>query len=158
MENRIEELMKVYGLTAHPEGGSFVEAWESTERRGERPLAGSIYFLLRGAEISHLHVIDCDEVWYYHEGCGMEIVMVDREGGVERAHLGPDTGKGQRMMIAIPAGVVFGARNLNPEGYTFVSCATAPRFTYNGFRLVNRQEMEKRCPKEAASLADMILD
>ena len=43
------------------------------------------------------------------------------------ADLGPDAAAGQRMMIAIPRGVTFGAENLDPAGYSFVSCATAPR-------------------------------
>lgn len=156
MMERIDELMKAYSLETHPEGGSFAEVWESSECRDGRPLAGSIYFLLKGEEISHLHVIDCDEVWYYHEGCGMEIVCVDPKGRVERIPLGPDPEKGQRMMTAIPAGVIFGARNLDPKGYTFVSCATAPRFTYEGFRLVRSAEMEKLCPGEMPGLLRMI--
>lgn len=143
--DRIEALTAAYGLKAHPEGGSFAEVWESEETRDGRPLAGSIYFLLRGEEISHLHVIDCEEVWYYHEGCGMEIVCIDPSGKMGSLLLGPDPEKGERMMAAIPAGVIFGARNLDPAGYTFVSCATAPRFTYEGFRLVSGEEIGKIC-------------
>ena len=156
MMERVDELMRAYSLETHPEGGSFAEVWESAESRDGRPLAGSIYFLLKGEEISHLHVIDCDEVWYYHEGSGMEIVCIDPKGRVERILLGPNLEKGERMMAAIPSGVIFGARNLDSSGYTFVSCATAPKFTYAGFRMVHRAEMEKLCPAELPGFLQMI--
>ena len=32
--------------------------------------------------------------------------------------------------------------NLNTEGYTFISCVTAPKFKYEGFRLVPREELK----------------
>ncbi|WP_081677499.1 cupin domain-containing protein [Butyrivibrio sp. WCD3002] len=38
-------------------------------KKEDRPLAGSIYFLLTEDEISHFHQIDCEEIWYHHEGC-----------------------------------------------------------------------------------------
>ena len=88
--------------------------------------------------------------------CGMEIVCIDPKGRVERILLGPNLEKGERMMAAIPSGVIFGARNLDSSGYTFVSCATAPKFTYAGFRMVHRAEMEKLCPAELPGFLQMI--
>ena len=46
-------------------------------------------------------------------------------------------------MVAIPKGSIFAAENLDPEGFTFVSCATAPKFRYEGFRLVYRDEIKE---------------
>ena len=46
----------------------------------------------------------------------------------------------------IPAGAVFAAENLSPEGFTFLSCATAPAFRYEGFRLVGREEITALAP------------
>ena len=154
---RIESLKAAYRLEPHPEGGAFAEAWSSTEAREGRPLAGSIYFLLERDEISHLHVIDCDEVWYFHEGCGMVLTMIAPDGTVSEARLGTDTGAGERMMIAIPAGVLFAARNLDPEGYTFVSCATSPHFTYEGFRLIGEAELKRLCADRADELLTLIV-
>ena len=154
MMNRVETLTRAYGLEPHPEGGAFSEVYTApfTDEKG-RPLAGSIYFLLNGADISHLHVIDCDELWYYHEGCGMRVTLIDPSGRVSRTDLGPDLAAGQRMMIAIPRGTVFAAENLDPSGYSFVSCATAPKVRYEGFALVDRARLERLCPDAAESLA-----
>ena len=146
--DRINCLMKAYHLQAHPEGGYYAEVWDASEKQQDgRPLAGSIYFLLNGEDISHLHVIDCDEVWYYHEGCGMELTIISPDGKIQTERLGADVETGEKMMIAISAGMIFGARNLHSSGYTFVSCATAPRFHYEGFRLIRMEELRQICPR-----------
>lgn len=142
---RADELKRIYHLQAHPEGGAFSESYASPRRDGTgRELSGSIYFLLEGAEVSHFHRIDCDELWYFHEGCGMRVTMIDPEGRVSRVELG--LGEGQRAMAVIPEGVVFAAENLDAAGYTFVSCATAPRFRYEGFTLIGRESLRRLCP------------
>ena len=155
--NRVKELTEAYHLCPHPEGGSFAEAWSSSGKLEGRPLAGSIYFLLNGAEISHLHVIDCDEVWYYHEGCGLELTLITPEGERSSVRLGSGPETGENVMAAIPAGVMFAARNLDPTGYTFVSCVTAPHFTYEGFRLIGMQELRRICPESAEKMADLVI-
>ena len=143
--NRAEELKRLYRLERHPEGGAFSESYAAPRRTGEgRALAGSIYFLLEGEDVSHFHRIDCDEIWYYHEGCGMRVTMIDPEGRVSAVDLG--MAGDQRAMVVIPEGVIFAAENLDPAGYTFVSCATAPRFRYEGFTLIGRKTVERLCP------------
>ena len=156
--DRVRELTEVYRLIPHPEGGSFAECWVSSLAAGGRPLAGSIYFLLRENEISHLHVIDCDEVWYYHEGEGMRITQISTDGKVSQSLLGPNASAGQRMMVSIPAGTMFAARNLEGHGYTFVSCATAPQFTYAGFRMVKWEELKALCGGTAEALRPLIME
>lgn len=74
--NRADVLKKEYNLEKHPEGGWFVEVYTAPFEKEGRPLAGSIYFLLDKGEISHFHQIDCDEIWYFHEGCGMKVTML----------------------------------------------------------------------------------
>ena len=146
MENRSEILKKEYKLEQHPEGGWFVEVYTAPFEKDGRPFAGSIYFLLDKAEISHFHQIDCDEIWYFHEGCGMKITMLT-ENGKEELILGNDVANGQHAMILIPKGAIFAAENLDRESFTFVSCATTPSFTYEGFRLVNKQEIRENYPE-----------
>ncbi|ORX75456.1 hypothetical protein BCR32DRAFT_92474 [Anaeromyces robustus] len=155
MSNRTEVLKKSYNLEKHPEGGWFVEHYTAPFEKDGRPLAGSIYFLLDKGEISHFHQIDCDEIWYFHEGCGMKVVMLTEEKGKEEFLLGNDVENGQTAMVLIPKGAIFGAENLKPDGFTFISCATTPNFTYEGFRLVNKQEIKEKFPKYAEELEYM---
>ena len=155
MTERIERIRSYYGLQPHPEGGWFAEVYKAPFLHNGRALAGSIYFLLEKYEISHFHQIDCDEIWYFHEGCGLKITVL-MQGEKKEIRLGPDPELGQSFMAVIPAGAVFAAENLDPMGYTFLSCATAPAFTYEGFHLTDRRELTERFPEfagEAGRLA-----
>lgn len=172
--HRSEELKQAYGLQQHREGGWFSEVYTAPFKKEQRPLAGSIYFLLDAGEISHFHEIDCDEIWYFHEGCGMKITAFVKEdvpsndtaGSKEQGILenmpserqkmpckkvefllGKDVSKGQRAMVVIPKDSIFAAENLDPDGFTFVSCATTPQFTYEGFRLVYEKEIRDSYPE-----------
>ena len=156
-EDRSAVLKKTYQLEQHPEGGWFAEVYTAPFEKDGRPLAGSIYFLLDSGEISHFHQIDCDEIWYFHEGCGMKVTVLDASGRQEFL-LGNDVSGGQRAMAVIPKGAIFGAENLSPDGFTFVSCATAPDFTYEGFRLVNKEEIRRTYPDLAEELVYMAYD
>ena len=83
MNSRSDILKQQYNLQQHPEGGWFAEVYTAPFEIEGRPLAGSIYFLLDKDEISHFHQIDCDEIWYYHEGCGMKVTILGPNGKEE---------------------------------------------------------------------------
>ena len=74
--SRVAALKRACALLPHPEGGWFSEVYTAPFEKDGRPLAGSIYFLLDGGDVSHLHEIDCDEIWYWHEGCGLKLTML----------------------------------------------------------------------------------
>ena len=140
---RSEILKNEYHLERHPEGGWFSESYTSQDLKDQRSLAGSIYFLLEKNDISHFHQIDCDELWYIHEGCGLKITSI--EGGkLKEYYLG--MGDGQSAMVLLPKGAIFAAENIDKESYTFISCATIPKFSYEGFRLVLQDEIKKSFP------------
>lgn len=134
-------LKESFNLTKHPEGGWFRELYTSPFVHDGRASAGSIYFLLDGEEISHFHQIDCDEIWYYHEGCGMKITVL--YNNVMREYL---LGDGNNFCVIIPKGAIFAAENLDKEGFTFVSCMTTPKFSNENFRLVNKSEIKAKYP------------
>jgi len=145
MEKRAEILRKTYNLEKHPEGGAFADSYEAPFSKDNRALAGSIYFLLDEGEISHFHEIDCDEIWYYHEGCGMKVTVLTKDGKQELL-LGNNIENGERAMVVIPKGAIFAAENLSENDFTFVSCLTTPNFTYDGFRLVKKDEIREKFP------------
>ena len=143
MNTRSDDLKEIYKLEAHPEGGWFAEVYTAPFEQDGRALAGSIYFLLDAGEKSQFHQIDCEELWFYHEGCGVRITVF-HEGSKEELLLGPDCACGQRAMVRIPKDAIFSAENLVSDSYTFVSCVTAPKFRYEGFRLVPDSEIRER--------------
>ena len=82
-EQKIQEWIDRLHLEAHPEGGWFSEVYAAPAEYGSsrdgRVMGGTIYFLLGKEDISHFHVIDCDEIWYFHEGCGVELWLLNPE-------------------------------------------------------------------------------
>lgn len=146
VDKRVEDLKNFYSLEEHVEGGYFSEVYTSQFSQNNRETAGSIYFMLVKNDISHFHKIDCDEIWYYHEGVGLRITMI--EGGqVKEVTLGRNLKKNQKFMIVIPADTIFAAENLNKKSYTFVSCVTTPKFKYEYFQLITRDELKKLYPQ-----------
>ena len=151
VDSRIEEIVRGLNLERHPEGGWFAEVYTApvsfAEAGRERALAGSIYYLLGGADISAFHQIDCDELWYYHEGIGMRLYVLKKDGTMVQYLLGKRLGQGEVPMVRIEAGEIFAAENLEQDSYTLISCVTAPKFRYEGWRLVRQDEFLTRCPE-----------
>jgi predicted cupin superfamily sugar epimerase len=146
-----DALIETLGLSAHPEGGFFRRVYSAPFAYLEdRACGGSIYFLLRGGDVSHFHRIDCDELWYFHRGCGLRICCIDEAGQVRFSELGPAPEQGQAPMVLLPAGTIFAAENLDKAGFTLLSCATLPQFSYGGFTLFNRRELLERFPQHEA--------
>ena len=140
---RVAELKEKYSLEKHPEGGWFSEVYTAPFSAESRALAGSIYFLLDKDDISHFHRIDCDEVWYFHEGCGLKITVIEN-GEISEFLLGMEPS--EDAMIVINKGAVFAAENIDKNSYTFISCMTAPKFSYDGFELLSKKEIKSLTP------------
>ena len=139
------KIIKDYSLEGHPEGGFFSEVYTSEtviDSGNKRPAAGSIFFLLPPGAISHFHQIDCEEIWYYHSGCGIKLRLISSDGEMQIKKLGMNPADDEMPMVVIPKGAIFAAENLDADGYTFVSCVTAPKFRYEGFRLVPYDELK----------------
>lgn len=156
--NRTEQLIQHFHLQKHPEGGWFSEVFTTDFQKNGRPLAGSIYFLLDQKDLSHFHVIDCDEIWYYHEGCGMRILCLNPDGSLQILKLGMHVDQQEEPMAVIPAGTVFAAENLDDQSYTFVSCATTPQFTYEGFHLCSTEELLEKFPQHESMIRRYCMD
>ena len=142
MDNRVELLKEAYHMVKHVEGGCFSEVYTAPFEQNGRPLAGSIYYLLGAGETCVFHQIDCDEIYYYHEGCGMRITVL-ADGGKREYRLGSRVEQGERACVVIPKGSIFAAENLEGDGYTLVSCMTTPQFMESGCRLFEKDELRE---------------
>lgn len=140
-EQWIEEL----NLQAHPEGGFYAETYRSETLLDGRASATSIYFLLRPNDISHFHILDADELWYFHSGTTVRVHQIDKGGHYSFTDLGQ---KGD-LSILIPAHTTFAAEVLSDEGYVLVSCVVTPGFEFSKFHLYKRDELLDQFPKHA---------
>ncbi|MFD6396508.1 cupin domain-containing protein [Nocardia sp. NPDC060249] len=129
-------------LLPHPEGGWFRETWRSphtfapTDYPGPRAAATGILFLLPEHEQSIWHAVRSDELWMWHRGGPLELVL----GGdgetpttTETVLLGPAIEAGHRVQQLIPAGHWQAARPCGGEE-VLVSCVVAPGFDFEDFR------------------------
>lgn len=126
------EIIRLLGMTPHPEGGHFVETYRA---QGEaRAASTAIYYLLQADEISAWHRVDADEHWLWHAGGPLALSLSPADGNGVAAHrLGPDLRGGQRPQVTIPAGYWQTAESLGT--WTLVSCVVAPGFEFSGFEL-----------------------
>ena len=141
-----DALAKRFGLQPHPENGSFRELhYESTEAR---PASGSILYYVAPGERTLFHVIDCDEYWCCAAGAPVELWLIAPDGTLSVRTLGVETDC--EPFIYIPAGVCFAARHVcGASDGTLVTCITVPRFRYEGFTMLSREETLARCPEAA---------
>ena len=143
-----EQIIETLGLLPHPEGGFYKETYRSelTLEGKERQLLTSIYFLLTSENVSRLHRIKSDELWYFHAGSPL-IVHTLCERGHQQHHLGLDLSKGQQPFLWIPKNTIFGSTVLENDGFSLVSCAVAPGFDFRDFELFDRQTLLEAYPE-----------
>ena len=138
-------------MLPHVEGGYYKECLASsetlvTDSRGGRQLWSSIYFLLEMGDVSHLHRLHSDEVWYYHSGSSLTIYMISPEGTLITQQLGCDLEKGEQPQVLVPKGYIFGSAQ-NVAGYALVGCMVAPGFDFKDFELFTREELLEKYPQ-----------
>jgi predicted cupin superfamily sugar epimerase len=131
------------GLLPHPEGGWFRETWRTSVEfeppgyGGTRHSATGIYFLLHPGEESVWHVVRSDEVWLWHRGGPLTLLLGGTGEGPSAdprvVTLGPAVEDGQVPQALVPAGTWQAAR---PAGSAevLVSCVVSPGFDFADFR------------------------
>ncbi len=129
------EVIRLLGLTPHPEGGHFRETFRDNRLiDGGRAASTAIYFLLARDQRSHWHRVDAVEVWHYYAGAPLRLeTAATAAGPVERVTLGPDLAAGERPQAAVPAHCWQAAVSLGD--WTLVGCTVAPGFDFEGFEL-----------------------
>ena len=145
---RVQEIMQKFRLSGNPRSGAYSWVYTSPTWTAEaisRPAAGSSYFLLAGSENLRFQSFDCDEIWYFHEGCGMRLTVLGADGTVRTFELG--VGGAAMPMVLIPKGQIFAAENVDSAGYSFISCMTIPALETAGIRVWQREELLARYPQ-----------
>lgn len=143
-----EGLLRRYGLQGHIENGAFVECNYPAEG-AQRPASGAIYYYVSPTEYTKFHVIDCDEYWGYITGSPLEIWQISEDGRLTTVRLGIEPGC--EPLVYLKKGVIFASRRFRKEQEgTFLSCITVPRFTYEGFTLIEDDEIQRRYPETKA--------
>jgi predicted cupin superfamily sugar epimerase len=149
-----QEWITNLALEPHPEGGFFREVYRSQNSlagaclpdgfNGRRNLATSIYYLLRSGEKSNLHILKSDEIWCFHAGSSLTLVLLGDKP--RHVSLGINVSEGQFLQFVVPANTWFGAFVPAPAGFALCSCHVTPGFDFNDFEMGSRKELLTRFP------------
>ncbi|MBU2018729.1 MAG: cupin domain-containing protein, partial [Bacteroidetes bacterium] len=119
MMTRVEHLISALHLIPHPEGGWYREIYRANEKleKIDRNLMTSIYFLITSENVSKFHEIKSDELWFFHEGTGLTVHVLDKNDHYSKLSLGLDISKGQMPQGLVEAGKIFGSTVDDENGY-----------------------------------------
>jgi predicted cupin superfamily sugar epimerase len=131
--NTARTIIEALNLSPHPEGGWYRETWRAAAERGARSGATAIHFLLEDGQRSHWHRVDAAELWLWHAGSPLELLVEQEDGAVATIRLGGDVTRGYAPQHLVPAN-----RWQSTEaraGWALVSCVVVPGFEFSGFEL-----------------------
>jgi len=146
-----QELISILHLQPHPEGGYYKETYRSAQVINNKNVSTAIFYLLEDKDVSHFHRIRSDELWFYHLGTALELLMI-RDNAITIIILGNDIANGQVLQAIIPANTWFAARVKDGNGYSLFSCTVAPGFDFADFELAKREELLQQFPHLTATI------
>ncbi len=151
-----DQLVSLYELQPHPEGGYFKETYRDKgvidrsalppQFGGNRNFSTAIYFLLPEGKKSHLHRIKSAEVWHFYLGEPLTLVQIAPDGAVAKIVLGHEITNGHVLQHVVPAGSWFGAYPNAGSCFSFVGCTVAPGFDFADFEMGMREDLMRQFP------------
>lgn len=151
MDKKAEFFIEKLQLTPHPEGGYFNEIYRCKEKiknnglpvryDSDKNVSTSIYFLLKGNQVSKFHRLKSDEIWHFYSGSALTVHLIFANGNYNTIKLGNNFESGEVFQAVIPAGVWFGAMVNDIDSYSLIGCTVAPGFDFTDFELANRNDM-----------------
>jgi hypothetical protein len=129
------------GLQPHVEGGYYKETYRSPLQTGARALSTTIYFLLKGEQLSRFHQLTADEIWFFHYGDALLVHQVNKDGELLSQKLGMNLNEGESPQLLIPAGTIFASEMTNKNSFCLVSCMVSPGFEFDDFKLFYKKEL-----------------
>ncbi len=159
MDKKADFWIAHLGLEKHPEGGWFKEVFRSGEILSKKSLpvrytsfravSTSIYYLLKGNELSGFHRLRSDGIWHFYSGSPIDVYIISPNGNLTIKTCGPFPEKGNSFQLLVPKGNWFAAKVTDPSSYTLLGCTVAPGFDFEDFELGKRESLIDRFPQHA---------
>jgi uncharacterized protein len=131
------EVIKTLNLTPHPEGGWYRQTWVEERKDGQRPSGTAIYYLLEAGQRSHWHKVDAVEIWHFHAGAPLCLLISKTDQGpATQITLGPDIHINQRPQAIVPKHFWQSAHSTG--AWTLTGCTVSPGFRFAGFELADK--------------------
>ena len=126
------------------EGGFINEIYRSeTKDENGVSLCGTIYYLLTPDCCSVMHKLSVDEIYYYHDGPVLKMLLVYDDHS-ETVKIGKDILNGEVPQFCVPAGVYQGSRMSTKGEYTLLSTSMCPAYEASTFEIGTYEELKDR--------------
>ena len=162
------EIIESLGLQPLPvEGGYYTVTHRSTEvlsseglptrYQNDRSISGAIYYLATVTQFSAMHKLLTDELYYYHLGDPLQILMLGPDGNGMVKLLGVDLADGQQPQLLVPRNWWQGSRPLpgGTFGFTLISTSMAPAYEASDTEFGNKERLMSQYPEYAETIASL---
>ncbi|GLZ34731.1 hypothetical protein Lesp02_69180 [Lentzea sp. NBRC 105346] len=137
-----ERIIESLGLAELPvEGGYFGQSY----RDGN---VSAIYYLLRTPDFSGMHVLKHLEIYHFHAGSPLRMILLYPDGTVETPVLSPEN-----PQVIVPAGVWQGS---SPSGeWSFVGTVVVPPYTDDIVEFGHAGDLCSRYPEHSERIKEL---
>ena len=160
-----QQLIELYNLQPHPEGGWYKETYQSKEQidadslperfGGSRAFSTAIYFLLEQGNFSAFHRIKSDECWHFYAGDPLVVYVLQQDGTLDEIMLGNDITSGQSFQYVVPANCWFASRPATDSKFCFVGCTVAPGFDFADFEMADAAVLSALYPQHQTAIQEL---
>lgn len=152
-----DDLKHHWGLVAmQTEQVFFVQTYVDPKSGPDgRSLSSAIIALVTDdpATFSDMHRLPTDELWLFHLGDPIELLLLHPDGRDELVILGPDVLDGQEIQHVVPAGTWMGARLRAGGEYGVWGNTMAPGYALSDFEGATASDLIARWPHRADLIA-----
>lgn len=160
-----QQLIALYNLQPHPEGGWYKETYQSKEQidadslperfGGSRAFSTAIYFLLEQGNFSAFHRIKSDECWHFYAGDPLVVYVLQQDGTLDEIMLGNDITNGQLFQYVVPANCWFASHPATDSKFCFVGCTVAPGFDFADFEMADAAVLSALYPQHQTAIQEL---
>jgi uncharacterized protein len=148
-----DDLKRLWNLSEMPTERVFFRQSYVDPKAGSdgKPLCSAIVALVTSdpSTFSDMHRLPTDEIWHFHLGDPIELLLLHPDGRDELIVLGAEVLEGQEVQHVVPAGTWMGAR-LRPGGeYGVWGNTMAPGFVLSDFEGASAEDLVARWPHRA---------
>ena len=139
----LEDVVRIIGLKPLiGEGGMRKQTYISDEtlskevipgRTTDRTVCSAIHYLITPGSFSCMHKLESDELWYFHMGAPVEVLLIYPDGTSVMHVLGHDLAAGHLLQLTVPRGAWMGAQQHAYGEYSLLSTSMAPGYADEEF-------------------------
>ena len=148
-----DDLKRQWGLAEmQTEQVWFVQTYVDPKSNSDgRALSSAIIAMVTDdpATFSDMHRLPTDELWLFHLGDPIELLLLHPDGRDELVILGPDVLNGQEIQHVVPAGTWMGARLRAGGEYGVWGNTMAPGYALTDFEGADPGDLVARWPDRA---------